>query len=50
MIKNFEAHEILPAGKVTPDDVVWGGADLAPDGRLQDQDPTICSPSLAARR
>ena len=25
MIKNFEEHSILPAGKVTADDVVWGG-------------------------
>ena len=25
-------------GRVTPDDVIWGGADLAPDGRLPDQD------------
>lgn len=25
VIKDFEAHNILPAGKVTPDDVVWGG-------------------------
>ena len=24
-IKDFEAHKILPAGKVTPDDIVWGG-------------------------
>lgn len=25
IIKDFEAHNILPAGKVTADDVVWGG-------------------------
>jgi hypothetical protein len=25
VIKNFEEHSILPAGKVTSDDVVWGG-------------------------
>ena len=25
VIKNFEEHNIIPAGKVTPDDVVWGG-------------------------
>jgi hypothetical protein len=25
VIKDFEAHNILPAGKVTADDVVWGG-------------------------
>jgi hypothetical protein len=25
IIKDFEAHNIIPAGKVTPDDVVWGG-------------------------
>ena len=25
VIKNFEEHNILPAGKVTADDVVWGG-------------------------
>ncbi len=25
VIKNFEEHNIVPAGKVTPDDVVWGG-------------------------
>lgn len=24
-IKDFEAHKIIPAGKVTPDDIVWGG-------------------------
>jgi hypothetical protein len=24
-IKNFEEHKIIPEGKVTPDDVVWGG-------------------------
>jgi len=24
-IKNFEQHGIIPPGKVTPDDVVWGG-------------------------
>jgi hypothetical protein len=24
-IKDFEAHKIVPAGKVTPEDVVWGG-------------------------
>ncbi len=25
MIKNYEEHGILPAGKVTADDFVWGG-------------------------
>lgn len=25
IIKDFESHGIIPAGKVTPDDVVWGG-------------------------
>ncbi len=25
IIKDFEAHKIMPAGKVTPEDVVWGG-------------------------
>jgi hypothetical protein len=25
VIKNFEEHSIIPAGKVTADDVVWGG-------------------------
>ena len=25
VIKNFEEHGIIPAGKVTADDVVWGG-------------------------
>ena len=25
IIKDFEAHNIIPAGKVTADDVVWGG-------------------------
>ena len=25
IIKDFEAHDIIPAGKITPDDVVWGG-------------------------
>ena len=25
LIKNFEEHGIIPAGKVTPDDFVWGG-------------------------
>jgi hypothetical protein len=25
LIKNYEQHGILPAGKVTPDDFVWGG-------------------------
>ena len=25
VIKNFEEHSIIPAGKVTSDDVVWGG-------------------------
>jgi hypothetical protein len=25
VIKDFEAHNIIPAGKVTADDVVWGG-------------------------
>jgi hypothetical protein len=25
MIKDFENHGIIPAGKVTPDDFVWGG-------------------------
>jgi hypothetical protein len=25
VIKNFEEHNIIPAGKVTADDVVWGG-------------------------
>ncbi|MDQ0390306.1 ABC transporter substrate-binding protein [Labrys monachus] len=25
-IKDFEAHKIIPEGKVKPDDVVWGGA------------------------
>jgi hypothetical protein len=25
MIKDFEGHGIIPAGKVTPDDFVWGG-------------------------
>ena len=25
IIKNFEEHKIIPEGKVTPDDVVWGG-------------------------
>jgi hypothetical protein len=26
IIKDFEAHKVMPAGKVTPEDVVWGGA------------------------
>jgi hypothetical protein len=25
IIKDFEAHKIIPAGKITADDVVWGG-------------------------
>src|ERR1700730_425025 len=25
IIKDFEAHGIIPAGKIAPDDVVWGG-------------------------
>ena len=25
IIKDFEAHGIIPKGKITPDDVVWGG-------------------------
>ncbi len=25
IIRDFEAHNIIPKGKVTPDDVVWGG-------------------------
>src|ERR1700688_4711673 len=25
VIKNFEEHKIIPEGKATPDDVVWGG-------------------------
>jgi hypothetical protein len=25
IIKDFEAHGIVPAGKITPDDFVWGG-------------------------
>ena len=25
VIKNFEEHNIIPTGKVTADDVVWGG-------------------------
>ena len=25
IIKDFEAHKVMPAGKVTPEDVVWGG-------------------------
>ena len=25
IIKNFEEHKIIPEGKATPDDVVWGG-------------------------
>jgi hypothetical protein len=25
IIKDFETHKVMPAGKVTPEDVVWGG-------------------------
>lgn len=25
VIKDFEAHKVIPAGKATPEDVVWGG-------------------------
>jgi hypothetical protein len=26
LIKNYEEHGIIPKGKVTPDDIIWGGA------------------------
>jgi hypothetical protein len=26
LIKNYEDHGIIPKGKVTPDDIIWGGA------------------------
>jgi hypothetical protein len=26
LIQNYEEHGIIPKGKVTPDDIIWGGA------------------------
>ena len=36
--RTIEEHGIIPEGAVTADDIIWGGADLAPDGRLPGQD------------